>query len=101
LEANKHLHNGWAIPGIGGTDMVIGEAGTAVTLDGGGVHGIAIPMDGGTDIIGGAGFTAGVHTPVRTEDSSHLFIFYEPNILEFFSSVPVPRSRYSVKHHAI
>jgi hypothetical protein len=96
LGANKHLHNGWAIPGIGGTDMVIGGAGTTVALAGGGIPGMVIPIGGGTEIIGGAGYPDGVPSLIRTEpyqgfeDSTYLFIFYEPKILEFFSSVRVP-----------
>jgi hypothetical protein len=94
-ESNKHLHNGWAIPGIGGTDMVIGGAGTTVALPGGGIPGIAIPIGGGTEIIGGAGYTAGVPTLIRTdpttignseEDSTYLFIFYEPKIMPTVST---------------
>ncbi len=70
--------------GIGGTDMVIGEAGTTVALAGGGIPGMAIPIGGGTDIIGGAGYPAGAPSLVSTdpttignseEDSTYLFIF--------------------------
>ncbi len=71
LEANKLLHNGLAIPGITGMVIVIGAAGTADTLAGGGVDGMAIPMGGGTDIIGGAGITAGAHTLVRTDHTHY------------------------------
>jgi hypothetical protein len=70
LEANRHLHNGWATAGVGGKDMAIGEAGTAVTLVGGGVPGMAIPMGIGTDIIGWAGFPAGATTLVRTDPTT-------------------------------
>ena len=45
--------DGWVIPGIGGTGMVIGEAGTTVDLVGGGIPGMAILGGGGTEIIGG------------------------------------------------
>jgi hypothetical protein len=62
--------DGWANPGIGGADMVIGVAGTAFGLAGGGIPGIAIPIGGGTEIIGGAGYPAGapilIHTDLTT-----------------------------------
>jgi hypothetical protein len=83
-ECSKHLHNGWAIPGIGGTDTGIGGAGTMVVLAGGGIPGIVIPIGGGTEIIGGAGNTDGAPSLIRTdlttignseEDSIYLFIF--------------------------
>jgi hypothetical protein len=97
LEANKHLHNGWAIPGIGGMDMVIGAAGTMVALAGGGMPGMAILIGGGAEIIGGAGYQAGAPTLIRTdphegfEDSASLF-FLNQKLSEFFSPVRVPCS---------
>jgi hypothetical protein len=46
------MEYGWAIPGIGGADMVIVRL---VQLSpGGGTPGMAIPIRGGTEIIGGA-----------------------------------------------
>jgi hypothetical protein len=78
------MHNGWAILGIGGMDMVIGVVGTTVARAGGGTPGMAIPIRGGTEIIGGAGYPAGAPTLIRTdlttigiskEDSTYLFIF--------------------------
>jgi hypothetical protein len=62
--------NGWAIPGIGGTDMVIGEAGTTVALDGGGIPGMAIPGGGGQEIIGEAGYPVGAPSLVRTDPTT-------------------------------
>jgi hypothetical protein len=76
--------DGWVIPGIDGTDMVIGEAGTMVALAGDGIPGMAIPIGGGTEIIGGAGYPAGTPTLIHTDptiignseqDSTYLFIF--------------------------
>jgi hypothetical protein len=62
--------NGWVIPGIGGTDMVIGEAGTTVALDGGGIPGMAIPGGGGQEIIGEAGYPVGAPSLVRTDPTT-------------------------------
>ena len=62
--------HGWAIPGIGGADMVIGAAGTTVAQAGGGIPGMAIPGGGGTETIGGDGYQAGAPTLVRTDPDS-------------------------------
>jgi hypothetical protein len=62
--------NGWAIHGIGGTDMVIGEAGTTVALVGGGIPGMVIPGGGGTEIIGEAGYPVGAPSLVRTDHTT-------------------------------
>jgi len=45
--------SGWAILGVGGADMVIGEAGGTAALAGGGIPGMVIRIGGGTEIIGG------------------------------------------------
>jgi hypothetical protein len=84
MDTMELVVNGWAIPGIGGADMVIGEAGTAVALAGGGIPGMVIPGGGGTEIIGEAGYPIGAPSLVRTdtitignskEDSTYLLFF--------------------------
>jgi hypothetical protein len=70
MDPMELVANGWAIPGIGGTDMVIGEAGTTVTLDGGGIPGMAIPGGGGQEIIGEAGYPVGAPSLVRTDPTT-------------------------------
>ncbi len=84
MDTMESVVNGWAIHGIGGADMVIGEAGSTVALAGGGILGMVIPGGGGTEIIGGAGYPVGDPSLVRTdrttignseEDSTYLFIF--------------------------
>ena len=73
--------DGWVIPGIGGADVVIGEAGTTVTLVGGGIPGTAILGGGGTEIIGGAGYPAGAPSLVRTDPTTIFLFFYERKII--------------------
>lgn len=63
LDPMELVVNGWAIPGIGGTDMVIGGAGTTVALAGGGIPGMVIP-------IGGAGYPAGAPTLIRSDPAT-------------------------------
>jgi hypothetical protein len=70
LDPMELVVNGWAIPGIGGTDMVIGGAGTTVALAGGGIPGMAIPIGGGPEIIGGAGYPAGAPTLIRSDPAT-------------------------------
>ena len=84
--------DGWVIPGIGGADMVIGEAGTTVTLVGGGIPGTAILGGGGTEIIGGAGYPTGAPSLVRTDPTTIFLFFYERKIiLMTFDTVIVVR----------
>jgi hypothetical protein len=67
MDTMELVVNGWAIPGIGGADMVIGEAGTTDALAGGGIPGMVIPGGGGTEIIGGAGYPVGAPTLMSTD----------------------------------
>jgi hypothetical protein len=76
MDTMELVVNGWVIPGIGGADMVIGGAGTTVTLAGGGIPGMAIPGGGGTEIIGGAGYPAGALSLVRTDPTTIFLFFY-------------------------
>jgi hypothetical protein len=79
--------NGWAIPGIGGTDMVIGEAGTTVALVGGGIPGMVIPGGGGTEIIGEAGYPVGAPSLVRTDPTTIGNSEEDPTSFIFFMNV--------------
>ena len=77
METMELVVNGWAIPGIGGADMVIGGAGTTVALAGGGIPGTVIHGGGGTEIIGGAGYPAGVPSLVSSDLTTIFLFFYE------------------------